>query len=643
MLNIAAILGLIGATAGLLMAAFSIGMSRSPFWSERRPFAVVAATAAGYCAFDVALVMDLPPEAIAASVQIAMVFAIAHCASWIWYLAAIDERPLHRSERAMMWIGAVIAVAGFVPDLLLTTHIFTFTVDWLGVTYRTPQPTAVGMACYGYLCAGMIIVSSNTRHRWHEGWQARLPIAGAAALAILAVNDTLASSGAIKMPLLLDVGSITLAAIVCIMHERRFSANVHRFERASLELKQEVESRTQATLDAQAALAANERLAGLGRLTAGVAHEINNPIAVVQHSLERIRDLGMEGKYDDQPRYVDGALAATDRVVRIVRRLLDAGRVGTNDTTRLEPFFVAPVLRNAIGMVDRHLTGVHVSIDTDEGLTALGDPGLVSQVIENLIVNATHALESRQSDARIQVRAEREGDKVRVVVIDNGPGVPEAVKTKLFEPFVTTKAIGKGSGLGLAVSKGLMRSQNGDLTMVSTSSEGTEMALRLPWTDRQPASPTALAPMSESQGDLSLLIIDDEPDVREMLEDICSMLFDVATVGSVKEAIDTLQTGAIPDVVLCDLMMPDGGAHEWLEQCRPKYPALTARTVIITGGPANPRDEELLAAYADRVLFKPFSLAQLQRMVGRVASLPGDATPMDLLPKSSTPPARAGR
>lgn len=639
MLNFVAILGLIGAAAGLLMAAFSLGMSRSPFWSERRPFALVAATAAGYCAFDVALVMDLAPETIAASVQVAMVFAIAHCVAWIWYLAAFDERPLRRSERAMVWIGGAIALAGFVPDLLLTTDIYTFTVSWLGVTYHTPQPTAAGMVCYGYLCATMIIVSRNTMHRWHEGWQARLPIIGAVALAILAVNDTLASAGVIEMPLLLDAGAIVLAAVVCAMHERRLSANVHRYERASLELKREVETRTQAMLDAQAALAANERLAGLGRLTAGVAHEINNPIAVVQHSLERIRDLGASGRHHEQPRYVAGALAATDRVVRIVRRLLAAGRVGSNEPARVEPFHVGPVLRNAIGMVERHLAGVHVSVDTDEGLVALGDAGAVSQVLENLIVNAAHALESKPGDGRIHVRAERAGNLVRVVVTDNGPGMPDAVTAKLFEPFVTTKAIGKGSGLGLAVSKGLMRSQHGDLRLLGSSDAGTAMALHLPWTDRQPLSPAVLMQHGhDTPAGLRLLIIDDEPDVREMLQDICSMLFDVTAVGSVTDAIEVVNTGNEPDVVLCDLMMPDGGAHEWLEQCGPQFPWLESRTVIITGGPANPRDEELLAAHADRVLFKPFALAQLQKVIARVVAIAVDLSPGGSRPTPSTPP-----
>jgi signal transduction histidine kinase len=618
MLNPAVIIGIIGASLGLLMAAYSLGMSRSPFWAERRPFVFVAITAAGYCAFDVTLAMDLPAATIAASVQIALAFGIAQSAAWIRYLAIADERPMRPAERRMVWIGAAIALAGFVPGLLMTRELFTYRVEWLGVTYRTPQPTLLGLLCYVYLVAALWIVAAGARHRWHDGWQARLPIISVLVLGVLALNDTLSSAGILQMPLLLDAGSIIIVSIVCVMHEQRFSANVHQLERASSELKHEVASRTQALLDAQGALASSERLAGLGRLTAGVAHEINNPIAVVRHSLERIRDRADEP--DELPRYVDGALAATDRVVRIVRRLLDAGRVGHTDSARLEPFFVAPVVRAAISMVERHLNGVHVSLDTDEGLTAMGDPGLVSQVIENLLVNASHALEGR-AIARIDVRAERVEQLVRVVVSDNGPGVPEEIRGRLFEPFVTTKVIGKGSGLGLAVSMGLMRSQNGDLSLVRSSRAGTEMALQLPWTPMAPAEADVSSDGAALPEGLKLLIIDDERDVREMLHDICSVLFDVVSAGSIAEAMASVDRGRIPDVVMCDLMMPDGGADEWLARCRASRPALGARTVIITGGPATPQDEALIAANADRVLFKPFNLKQLQSIVNHVKLL----------------------
>jgi len=619
MVNLAALIGITGAAIALLLAAFSMGMARSPFWAERRHFALVAATAAGYCLFDVALVLDLPAEVIAGSVQIALAFGCVHVAAWLRYLAAAEQRPLSKAERRLVGLGLLVALAGFVPGLLLSRELFIYRVEWLGLTYRTPQPTLAGLAVYLYLCVTMVVIAAGARKR-RVGWPARLPVLGVATLAILAVNDTLSSAGVIAMPLLLDLGCVVIVVLVAIMHERRFAANVHRLERSSSELKREVSARTKALLDAQSALAANERLAGLGRLTAGVAHEINNPIAVVLHSLERIRaGSPADSTPADLSRHIDNGLAATDRVVRIVRRLLDAGRIGHGDRARAEPFLVAPVVARAVEMVGRHLSNIELRVEVDDRLAALGDPGFLSQVIENLLVNAAHAFEQRPAGARIHIRAGRVDQLVRIIVTDNGPGVPDEVRPRLFEPFVTTKVIGKGSGLGLAVSKGLMRSQNGELSLVDTSDAGTEMAVQLPWTPLAPPAPVAASEAGDAPASLTVLIIDDEADVREMLEDACGAVFDAKAVGSIAEARASIERGRVPDVVLCDLMMPDGGAYDWLAECNTWFPALAAKTIIITGGPATAQDEVLVAANADRVLFKPFSMAQMQAVVRRIA------------------------
>ena len=277
------------------------------------------------------------------------------------------------------------------------------------------------------------------------------------------------------------------------------------------------------------------------------------------------------------------------------------------------------MVREAVDMVGHHVNGIEVSIDADERLVALGDPGMVSQVLENLLVNAAHALERRPNGARIHVRAAHVGDHVRVLVTDNGPGVPEEVRSRLFEPFVTTKVIGKGSGLGLAVSMGLMRSQNGDLALVRTSDAGTEMCLQVPWTPVGPESQPSVSEAIQPPASMTLLIIDDDPDVRDVLEDFCRAYFDVVAVGSIAEGDASIARGRQPDVVLCDLMMPDGGADEWLRRCRATGSPLESRTVIITGGATTPRNEALVAANGDRVLYKPFTLAQLQAVVLRTA------------------------
>jgi nitrogen-specific signal transduction histidine kinase/CheY-like chemotaxis protein len=397
-------------------------------------------------------------------------------------------------------------------------------------------------------------------------------------------------------------------------------------ERASTKLQQEVEARTRELLDAQDALARSERLAGLGRLAAGVAHEINNPIAVVQHNLEKLRDGDSRGLAlpAGTYRHVEGALSATYRIVRVVRQLLDAGRAVGPDNRRLEAFRIAPGVRRAISMTALGAAGVSVTTDISEQLTARGDADLCAQVIENLLITCAHALEMRSRGRVIHIRADRLDQRVRIFVADNGPGIPEEIRPRLFEPFVSTKAVGKGSGLGLAVSHGLMRAQEGELMLVQSSGAGTEMGLELPWCAADElTAPVAPAPVSIERSSLTLLIVDDDDDMREMLHDATQDFFEVETAATIDEAFKRIHQLAKVDVVLCDLMMPDGGADEWLEQCATAHPLLVDRTIIITGGPTTPEAAALTDARRDRVLYEPFALADMREMVMRLA-YPGD-------------------
>ena len=623
MSNLAVMIGVAGTVVGVLLAAFSLGMSRSPVWSERRQFALVAATAAGYSAFDLALVLDVSPAAVASSIQIALAFGALHGAAWLRYLAAADRRPLTRLDRWAIGTGVAVAIAGLVPGLLVTREIVTVDVAWVGITYRTPQPTLLGGLAYGYFCFAMVVIATRAWRRRHDGWYGRLPIIGVMALGALAINDTLSSAGVIAMPLLLDAGSMIVVLVTGFIHERRFAADVHHLEKASAELKQEVATRTRELLDAQDALARNERLAGRGRLAAGVAHEINNPIAVVQHNLERLRaahDAALSPPSAESG-YIDSALAATYRIVRVVRQLLDAGRAMGPEHRRLEAFHVAPVVRRALTMTRLSATAVTVTTDVDEALTACGDAGLCAQVIENLLINSAHALEDREDGRGIHIRADRVDQKVRIFVADNGPGIPEEIRARLFEPFVSTKAVGKGSGLGLAVSHGLMRAQDGDLLLVQTSSAGTEMGIELPWcaASETPAPPASVTVPAERSA-LTLLIIDDDADMREMLLDATQDYFQVEMAATIHEAFARVRQVVKVDVVLCDLMMPDGGAEAWLEQCASDHPQLAERTIIITGGPTTPEAAALIEARKDRVLYKPFSLSDMREMVARLSN-----------------------
>jgi signal transduction histidine kinase/CheY-like chemotaxis protein len=630
-MNFAVIIGVAGALAGVLLASFSLGLSRSPAWPEGRPFALVAATAAGYCAFDLGLVLDFSPVLVSRSVQIALVFGVAHGVAWLLYFPAAERRPIRRAERWLAVLGGVIALSGLVPGLLLTREIVAFRIDWIGVTYHTPQPTAMGLAVYGYFCAALAIVAAEAWRQRHAGWSSRFPMLGVALLGLLALNDTLSSARIIAMPLLLDAGAVGVVVVTGWLHQRRFTAD-------AVLLEQQVVTRSRELLEAQAALARSERMAGLGRLAAGVAHEINNPLAVVQHSLERLqRHDARAGEWFQGSRaYIENGLAAGRRIVRIVGQLLDAGRATGIEPTRLQPFAVAPVVRRALQMTADVLPHVQVGARVDERLCARGDAGMVEQVLVNLITNAAHALESRTDGARLTIDAERvdrhagpdEDSRVRISVSDNGSGVPAAVRGRLFEPFVSTKPVGKGSGLGLAVSLGLMRSQQGDLTLVRTSSAGTQMALDLAWSSLdatlEPRDVTTLAPPA-SPSDIRVLIIDDDEDVGAILMDAAAEYFRVELAATLDHAFALIGRGPAVDVVLCDLMMPDGGAEAWLRRCAVTHPQLVARTVFVTGGPTTPAAAALVDRHRDRVLYKPCSMADMRAMVLRMVESPAAA------------------
>jgi len=224
----------------------------------------------------------------------------------------------------------------------------------------------------------------------------------------------------------------------------------------------------------QAELVASERLATVGRLAAGVAHEIGNPLSGVLGwlSVAQTRsaaDAELTG-------YLREMEAEVRRIDGIVRSLLDLGRPVR---TQLAPVPVAELVRGAARLVGSgpEFREVTVQIDVDPGLVALADAGPLSQVVINLLINAAQAI---GGPGTIQVVGTAEGGRVRLEVLDSGPGVPPELRDRIFEPFFTTKSGGKGTGLGLAVSQHLMRAMSGDIAVGESPHGGGKFTVSLP-------------------------------------------------------------------------------------------------------------------------------------------------------------------
>jgi two-component system, NtrC family, sensor kinase len=226
---------------------------------------------------------------------------------------------------------------------------------------------------------------------------------------------------------------------------------------------------------AQEELVAAERLATVGRLAAGVAHEVGNPLSGILGYLSLLRSqTGASGEYRE---YIDRIEAEVHRINGIVHGLLDLGRPAR---VTLAPVEVTPVVETSVRLVAAgpDFQTVQVAVDVPLGLSVLADAGPLSQVLINLLLNAAQAMGGRGT-VRLEARAES-ASLVRIAVLDTGPGIAAEVRPRLFEPFFTTKPGGKGTGLGLAVSQSLVRAMGGTLDVSDAPGWGSCFSVRLP-------------------------------------------------------------------------------------------------------------------------------------------------------------------
>lgn len=403
---------------------------------------------------------------------------------------------------------------------------------------------------------------------------------------------------------------------------------------------------TAADQDLHARLQLADRMAAIGVLATGVAHEINNPLAyvignlaILQDEIEELRgSIGAEQSRDISE-LLDESLHGAKRVATIVRDLNSMARFErTNERANL-----AEVLQSSIRIAQPHLQHrSKVIVDIGQVPEVAADPARLSQVFLNLIINAAHSFEETEhklgTTNRITLRCrEDESGNVIVEVSDTGKGMNEETKRRLFEPFYTTKEVGKGTGLGLYYCMNEISKCGGDLSFDSELGRGTTFRITLPPFDggKKPANPvrTTAAPADG----LEVLIIDDEPLVcRALGRMLRGQKVTIAT--SAEDAMSKLSQQSY-DVIFCDLMMPDRTGPElfaWAEESRP---GIGERFIFITGGAFTPESEAFLQERSEQVVMKPFRRERLdqaiaalhQRLERQPVPAPAPSTPAPLL------------
>jgi len=407
----------------------------------------------------------------------------------------------------------------------------------------------------------------------------------------------------------------------------------------------------------RAMLGQQDRLASMGMLAAGVAHEINNPLANVLYNIETLAgDLPKLGVVTERCMRTLRSLLAHDAIAAAIgddaamlettamKDLAERAREALGSTQRIR------TISKAIGTFSRVESSERSRIDlnyviqcaatiaqndikfrcklvADYGqLPAIwASEGKLSQVFLNLLINAAQAIgDGDVQHGEIHVRTWVEGENAFAEVKDNGKGITREALRRIFEPFFTTKAVGVGSGLGLAICRNIITEFGGDISVESEVGVSTRFLIRLPVRQGASTAPrdhaTSEAPPASSVRG-RILVVDDEPGIRTMMVRMLGRDHEVVTADSAVAARNILGNDPAFDVILCDLMMQDMTGmelHGWLATHRP---ALADRVVFVTGGAFTPKASEYVERVGNPRVEKPFEPAKLKQLLLEMIAL----------------------
>ena len=365
------------------------------------------------------------------------------------------------------------------------------------------------------------------------------------------------------------------------------------------------------------------RFAAAGELLGGVAHEVNNPLmAIASHAELRLADGNLPA---EQRNEMQSILRQAQRAAKLLRGLLRFVRAGEKRTAAVN---MNDVVRSAIDLVSYRFTIDEISIEgrlDPELPTVVGDANRLEQVIVNLLSNALDALRGVKPPRRLIVDSfiDDTGGRVCVTVADNGPGVAPEIAQRLFRPFASTKGI-RGTGLGLYISRQLVREAEGELDLVKQSEPGARFLVWLPCAraavPRAPAAAPQASqvppPAQKSLAGIRVLLVDDEELIRRPMARFLSKRgADIREAGDGQAALERLHEGFEPQVILADLRMPRMDGAEFYERLQKDRPALAERVLFLSGDITHLAGRGLAEVPRDRVLVKPVELAELERRI----------------------------
>ena len=368
-----------------------------------------------------------------------------------------------------------------------------------------------------------------------------------------------------------------------------------------------------------------EKLSSLGKLVAGIAHELNNPLMGIMGFSQILMDTPGEKKLDDIKDKLRKIYHESLRTAKIVQNLLTFARA---KKTEREYHCINDIIKHTIELREYSLkaNNIKVILELEEGLPrTMVDLFQLQQVFINIINNAEDAMVAANGRGTILIKTRKKRNKVEIAFKDDGPGISREIIHKVFDPFFTTKDVGKGTGLGLSITHGIVTEHGGTIDIASVEEGGAVVTVELPivekaqWAEVTKAVATGGAKDNPLSGK-RVLIVDDEKTIRETLQDIFTREgFKVETARDGREALDIIEKEKFA-LVITDLKMPGYGGMDLYESVLKKHAYLKDKIIILTGDVFSEDVREFLNGSGCPYVLKPFEPKKLIEMAVKLLS-----------------------
>ncbi len=370
----------------------------------------------------------------------------------------------------------------------------------------------------------------------------------------------------------------------------------------------------------------SEKLSSVGKLVAGIAHELNNPLMGIMGFSQILMDTPGDRKLEDVKDKLRKIYHESLRTAKIVQNLLMFARA---KKTERGYHSINDIVRHTLELREYSLksNNIKVVLDLDAGLPrTMVDLFQMQQVFINIINNAEDAMvstkEARSGGGSITIKTSVSRRKIEVSFRDNGPGLSKGIINKVFDPFFTTKDVGKGTGLGLSITHGIVTEHGGTIEIASPEDGGALVTVELPIVEREQWEEVKTAvetgSMFSGVSDKNVLVVDDEKSIREALEEVLKREgFSVETARDGREALDVMERRRF-SLLITDVKMPGIGGMDLYDSVVAKHAYLKDKIIMVTGDVFSQGVKDFLDRTGCNYILKPFEPKKLLDLIKKV-------------------------